>query len=147
MDINIFLILKSYISRFVSLSFWKFCQQQQLFVRYALNTFLYNFPTTMISMICGKSLLLSIHILLGLQLDSSRTSWEALVIVIPFLFFKGATHAYLLKALITHNKNRNPFLYLLINYTSARSAPQILSLKDESTFSFSIFLMIGCVIL
>ena len=44
---------------------------------------------------------------------------------------------------ITHNKNRNPLLNLLINWISARSAPQILSIKDEYTFLFSKFLIIG----
>ena len=42
-----------------------------------------------------------------------------------------------------HNKNRNPLFYLLISCISARSAPQVLSLKDEYTFRFSNFLVIG----
>ena len=32
---------------------------------------------------------------------------------------------------ITHNKNMNPLLNLLINCIPARYAPQILSIKDE----------------
>ena len=56
-----------------------------------------------------------------------------------FLLFKGATHAYLLKISITHNKKRIPLLNLLINCISARSEPQILSIKDECTFVFVIF--------
>ena len=44
---------------------------------------------------------------------------------------------------ITLNKNLNPSSNLLINYISARSAPQILSIKDECTFPFSNFLIIG----
>ena len=36
---------------------------------------------------------------------------------------------YLLKISITHNKKRIPLLNLLVNYISARSAPQIVSLK------------------
>ena len=44
---------------------------------------------------------------------------------------------------MTHNKNRNPLSYLLINCISTRSAPQILSLKDERSSSFSNFLKIG----
>ena len=44
---------------------------------------------------------------------------------------------------MTHNKHRNPRSYLLINCISARSVPQILSLKDEHTSSFSNFLVIG----
>ena len=34
----------------------------------------------------------------------------------------------------THNKERIPLLNLLINCISARSAPQLLSIKDEYTF-------------
>ena len=59
-----------------------------------------------------------------------------LVIVIIFLFFAGAAHAYILKISRTHNKNWNPLLYLLINCVSARSAYQILSSKDEYNFGF-----------
>ena len=66
-----------------------------------------------------------------------------MVIVIPFLSFKGITHAYLLKISITHNKKRIPLLNLLINYISARSAVQILFIKDECTFLLSNFLIIG----
>ena len=50
------------------------------------------------------------------------------------LSFKGATHLYLLKVSVTHNKNRILLLNLLINDISAISAPQILTLKDEGTF-------------
>ena len=42
-----------------------------------------------------------------------------------------------------HNKNLNPLLNLLINCKSAKSAPQILSLIEEYTFLFVIFLIIG----
>ena len=43
-----------------------------------------------------------------------------------------------------HNKNQTSLLNLLINCISTRSAPQItLSLKDEYTFRFSDFLIIG----
>ena len=44
---------------------------------------------------------------------------------------------------ITHNKNVNPLLNLLINRISARSAPQILSVKGECTFLFLNFLIMG----
>ena len=44
---------------------------------------------------------------------------------------------------ITHNKNLNPLLNLLINYIYAKSAPQILSVKGECTFLLLNFLMIG----
>ena len=43
----------------------------------------------------------------------------------------------------TQNKNLNSLFNLLINYVSARSVPQILSVKDEGTFLFSNFLIIG----
>ena len=44
---------------------------------------------------------------------------------------------------ITHNRNLNPILNLLINCISARSTLQILSIKDECTFFFSNFQIIG----
>ena len=44
---------------------------------------------------------------------------------------------------ITHNKNQNPLLNLLINWIFARSAQHILSIKNECTFRFSDFLIIG----
>ena len=44
---------------------------------------------------------------------------------------------------VTHNKNLNPLLNLIINCMSARSALQILSIKGEYTFLFSNFLIIG----
>ena len=45
--------------------------------------------------------------------------------------------------LITHNKKRIPLLNLLINFISAKSAAQILSIKGECTFLFLDFLIIG----
>ena len=53
------------------------------------------------------------------------------------------THAYLLKISITHNKKQIPFLILLINCISARSAPKILFIKGDCNFLFQIFLIIG----
>ena len=44
---------------------------------------------------------------------------------------------------ITHNKNLNPLLNLLTSCISAKSAPQILSIKDECTFLFLSILIIG----
>ena len=44
---------------------------------------------------------------------------------------------------MTHNKNRNYLLCLLIDCISARSAPQISYSKDECTFRFSNFLVTG----
>ena len=80
---------------------------------------------------------------LGLQLDLSKIFGKAFVIVIFFLSFKRITHAYLLKISITHSKKLLPLLNWLINRISAGSAPQILSMKNECTFRFSSFLIIG----
>ena len=35
--------------------------------------------------------------------------WNALVTAIPFLSFKGTTHAYFLKTSMTNNENQIPF--------------------------------------
>ena len=61
----------------------------------------------------------------------------------PFLSFKGVTHAYLLKISIAHNKNLNPLLNLSFNCISPTSTPQILSIKGECTFLLLKFLLIG----
>ena len=50
---------------------------------------------------------------------------------------------YLLKISIKNNKKRIPLLHLLINCISARSATQILSIKDECAFLFPNFPLIG----
>ena len=42
---------------------------------------------------------------------------------------------------ITHNKNLNPLLNLLINCISAKSTPQILSIKGDCTFLLLNFLI------
>ena len=60
-----------------------------------------------------------------------------------FLSFKGITHTYFVKISKTHNNKRIPLLNLLINCISARSAPQILSIKGEYTFIFLNFLIAG----
>ena len=44
---------------------------------------------------------------------------------------------------ITHNKNQNPLLNLLTSSISAKSAPQILSIKGECTFLLFKILIIG----
>ena len=44
---------------------------------------------------------------------------------------------------ITNNKKQIPLSNLLINCISARSAPQILSIKDECTFRFLNFVIMG----
>ena len=44
---------------------------------------------------------------------------------------------------IINNKNLNHLLNLLINCISARSAPQIFSIKGECTFLLLNFLIIG----
>ena len=41
------------------------------------------------------------------------------------------TQAYILNKSITHNKYLIPLLYLLNDWISAKSAPQISSLNDE----------------
>ena len=104
-------------------------QQKQIFLHYVLNTFLYHYSAK--------------WFLFGLWFHSSKIFWEALVIGIPFLSFKGITHAYLLQISITHNKNLNPLLNLIINCISAKSTPQTFSIKDECTLLFSYFLIIG----
>ena len=63
--------------------------------------------------------------------------------VIPFLLFKGITYAYLQKMPITHNKNLNPLSNLLINCISAKSVPQIMSIKGDCTLLLLNFLIIG----
>ena len=49
----------------------------------------------------------------------------------PFFIFKGTTQAYLLKILITQNKNLNPLLSWLIDCISGKSTLQILSFNQE----------------
>ena len=44
---------------------------------------------------------------------------------------------------MTHNKNLIPLLYLLINCVSAKSAPQMFSVKEEYNQRFLNFLIIG----
>ena len=44
---------------------------------------------------------------------------------------------------MAHNQNLNPLLNLIINSISARSAPQILSIKGECTFLLLNFLIIS----
>ena len=57
--------------------------------------------------------------------------------------FTDIAHLLITRISVTHNKNRNPSLNSLINCIQARSTPQILSLKDEYTFHFLNFLVIG----
>ena len=64
-------------------------------------------------------------------------------IVTPFLSFNGTTKTYLENKSIAHKRYLIPLLYLLINCISAKSTLQILSLKEEYTFLFSNFLLIG----
>ena len=62
-----------------------------------------------------------------------------------FFFHYALNKLYIIilqKLSITHNKNLNPLLNLLINCISITSAPHILSIKDERTF-FLNFLIIG----
>ena len=52
------------------------------------------------------------HILLRLRI-------LLVIVIIPFLPFKGTTHVYLLKTLMMNTKNENTWLILLINCISA----------------------------
>ena len=98
-----------------------------------LHTFLLHFFIAIISLICCKICRLYLSILkFGLRLDSFKFFRQTFVIVIPLLSFKEITYVYLLKIPIAHNKN----WILWLNCTSARSAPQILSIKGESLFLF-----------
>ena len=90
-----------------------------------------------------NSLPLSTHIFFEFLLDCFKTFWEALVIVIPFLFFKKITFAYLVKISITRNRKRIHFLNLINNYISVRSVPQLLSIKGDFTFLLLDFLIVG----
>ena len=78
-----------------------------------------------------NSLRLSTHIFFGFRLDSFKMKSTNCN---TFLSFKVITHAYLLRVSIKHSKNRILSLKFLMNCISARSAPQILSLKSECTF-------------
>ena len=49
-------------------------------------------------------MLLSIHKWLGFLLDFIKICSKALIVDTPFIPFKGATQAYLLKISITHKK-------------------------------------------
>ena len=69
--------------------------------------------------------------------------WKSIANCNTFLSFKVIRHAHSLKISITHNKKRIPLLNLLINYISARSAPKITFIKDESTFPSLNFLITG----
>ena len=51
-----------------------------------------------------NSLSLSTHVLFGLPLDSYKILLKGLVVLIPFLPFKGTTHLCLQQISITHNK-------------------------------------------
>ena len=91
----------------------------------------------------NTSLTLSMHILFGLRVDLPKMFWKALVIITPFLSFKGKTQAYLLKTFVTHNKYQIPLLYLLINCIFCKSGQKISSLKEEHTLGFKNFLIVG----
>ena len=60
-----------------------------------------------------------------------------------FFSFKGPIHAYLPKPSIKYNEKQIPLLYIHINCKSARSALQMLHLKDEYTSCFLNFVIIG----
>ena len=77
------------------------------------------------------SLPLFTHTLFSFLLMLSKIFGKTSTIVIPFLSFKGTSHAYLLKISMAHNKNLVLLLNLLINCISAQSALQISSLNEE----------------
>ena len=60
-----------------------------------------------------------------------------------FFSFKGKSNSCLAQISIPNDKYRNPWLNLLINWIFVRSALQVLYLKDEYTFYFSHFIVIG----
>ena len=62
-----------------------------------------------------------------------------------FCFLKSISiyNIFLVFILITHNTKQIPLLNLLINFIFAKSAQQILSLKDKYTFRLSKFLIFG----
>ena len=101
-----------------------------------LNAFLRHYLLTSISLIYCKSHCLN---LFGLRFASSKIFWKASAIVIPSLCFKKYLMHIYYKYQKTHNKNRSPWLSLLINCISGRSSPQILSIEDEFIFYFSNF--------
>ena len=109
-------------------------QQQQIFLHYLVNVFLYHCMATMISLSnCNfYDIYLPIFYLVYAKTDLIKF-WKALIIVIPFLSFKRETQVYVLRASMTHNKNRYPLSYLLINCVSAKSASQLLFLKVKYT--------------
>ena len=76
-----------------------------------------------------NSLPLSAHNLVGLQLDLFTISIKVLRTGLPFLSFKGLTHAYLVKASMTHNKYLT-FLFLEESDSIlAKSAAQLFPLN------------------
>ena len=111
--------------------------KQQIFLHYSLNTFICHYTAKMISLIYFKIQILYLTICcFGCWLDYFNFSEKWLVNVTRFLSFKAITHAYLLKISKTHTKKQIPLLNLLINCISARSAPQIFSIKANFTFPF-----------
>ena len=56
-------------------------------------------------------MLLSTHVLFDLLLDSSKKFLKAVVNVIPFLAFKGITHANLLKISLKTKKKTHNYIY------------------------------------
>ena len=85
----------------------------------------------------------SIHISFGFLFELFKILWNTLTIVVPFLSFKGTAKAYLLNKSIAHKRYLVPLFYLLIKCISAKSTLQILSLKEEYTFLFLNFIIIG----
>ena len=98
---------------------------------YSSNWSIYTFSST--------EIIFHKFFLSGLCREWSKIFWKALVVLIPFLPFKGTTYAYLVKSLITHNKNCNcncNYIYLLIPYLIST---QNIVFKRGVNFRFSIF--------
>ena len=118
-------------------------QQQQIFFCCVLNTLSCYYLVIMISLIYCKIHCLYLPYFVWFAIIFSSVFFKSIKILIPFLSVKRITHVYLLKIWITHDKKRITLLNSLIICISARPAPQILSIKDEHTFRFLNYLVIG----
>ena len=68
-------------------------------------------------------------------------SKEALRTVLPFLSFKGLTHAYLLQASLTHRKYLKLLFFIDNDSISVKSVSQVLCFKLVYTFILLLFLI------
>ena len=120
----------------VSMHFSATTDFSSLFAKYISMLLIFK---NLLKRILQNSSPLSSHILFGwhpfdfalLFSEMSKIFLNALIIVIPFVSFKGKTHAYFLKRSIARNKYLFPLFYLLNDCISAKSTPQMLSLNEE----------------